>query len=339
MRKKENKARIREVAKNIFEIRLGSWISAIKIPVNLYFFAGEDGFLWDSGYGDASASKKVYEAIEAIRKTMVERGEKCELKRLFVSHAHMDHFSGLAGLRELTGAKVVLTASQACKIKDRNAFLNLWRGNPRAVPEKLPFYYYYMNHLYSTLERLLFNLRFLRDPDEIIPESGILRAGSRIFRYFPIPGHANDHLALYDAQEGLLFTGDHVFKHATWMGPPLCSIADYEKSLEKMMALNSLKEIFTSHGPSIKNPVEQMEKTLKSSRNKRKKVLAVLEAAGDKGLPFYEILLKTWPKASVFYRLSGHGWVYLSLEELLKEGKIEVRFEKGQRIFFKRNLP
>lgn len=337
MTKENDKAtEFEEIAKNLFVIRLASRIPAIKLPVNLYFFAGEDGLLWDAGYGGELAMAKMKRILEAIRKKMAERGEKCAVKRILVSHAHLDHFSGLSGLKKLTGAKVLLTANQAKKIKDYPSFKNAWRGKPEDIWGRLPFIYHYLDRIVFKLEEWFYGISFLPEPDEIIPETGVLRAGSRILQYFPIPGHADDHLALYDAAEGLLLAGDHVMHRTTWLGAPLGDIEAYEKSLIRLKELNPLKRILPAHGSPIEDPLPHLEKTLERSGKRRGKIRRILEKAGGKGLSYFEIIGEAYPKASVFYRLSAHGWVIASLQALLKNGEIGLRYKRGQQFFSKK---
>lgn len=339
MREKDKSITVREIARNLFMIRLASRLPAIKFPVNLYFFAGEDGLLWDAGYGGELPRERIRRALDTIRQKMAERGEKCKVSKILISHAHIDHFSGLAGLRKITGAKILLTANQARKIENKAAFRNAWRGKRTDIRGSLPFFHFYLNLIHFRLEEWLYGMSWMPDPDEIIPESGMLRAGSRILRYFPIPGHADDHLALYDASEGLLFSGDHLLHRTTWLGPPLSNIDSYEKSIEHLLALTSLQKILPAHGPPLENPLLQLEKTLQYSRSRTDKLCRTLAGAGEKGLSFYELILSLYPAASIVHRLSAQGWILLTLQMLVERGRVGIRPQRGQKTFFLKDKP
>lgn len=326
---------IKEVAKNLFRIQVSSKLKNMKPDVNLYFFAAEDGIIWDAGYGGGLSLHMVKRDLRAIRKIMADRGEKCEVTRILLSHGHADHFSGMKGLREMTGAKVLLTELQAANIKSRSDYMRAWRDPRGAVTPQTPYHIFAANLFFFEFQRLIFGVHWMPDPDEIIPESGDLRVGDRILHYFPIPGHANDHLALYSAPEGILLSGDHVLRRITpWIGPPRSDIDDYEESLERLLALPDLKLIMPAHGPSITDPVPHLKAALRHSHTRTNKVCRLVTKAGHKGITFYGIIRRIYPGASMLLKLSARGWVLLTLRMLLQDGCIDVRHERGKQVFF-----
>lgn len=329
---------IREVAKDLFKIQIPSKLKRIKPEVNLYFFAAEDGLLWDAGYGSELSLHVAERTLDAIRKLMKERGQPCRVDRILLSHSHADHFSGLKGLREITGAKVLLTAGQASNIKSRAEYLRAWRDARDAIEPQTPFSVFTANLFFRGFQDWLFGVQWMPDPDKIIPESGNLRVGNRILHYFPIPGHADDHLALYSAPEGILLAGDHVLRRITpWVGPPRSDIFDYEKSLEQMLALSPLSMILPAHGPPIKEPVPHLKAALRHSHARTNKVCRLVKKSGPQGICFNDLVRRIYPKASMLLRLSAKGWILLTLRMLMDDGCIGVRHEKGKQIFFSTN--
>ncbi|MDL2286261.1 MBL fold metallo-hydrolase [Desulfococcaceae bacterium OttesenSCG-928-F15] len=326
---------IKEVAPNLFRIQVPSKLKKIKPEVNLYFFAAEDGILWDAGYGGELSMHVVERDLAAIQKIMAERGQKCRVTRILLSHGHADHFSGLKGLRELTGAKVLLTATQAANVKNRSEYLRAWREPKDAMEPETPFSIFLANLFFRGLQDWLFGVNWMPDPDEIIPESGNLRVGGRILHYFPIPGHADDHIALYSAPEGILLSGDHVLRRITpWIGPPRSDIDEYEASLEHLLALTDLKIILPAHGSSITDPYPHLRAALRHSHARTNKICRLVTRAGHKGISFYGIVMRVYPKSSFLLWLSARGWILLTLRMLIKDGCIGVRREKGRQIFF-----
>lgn len=326
---------IKEVARNLFRIQVPSRLKKIKPEVNLYFFAAEDGILWDAGYGAELSLHIVKRDLALIEKIMAERGQKCRVSRILLSHGHHDHFSGLKGLREMTGAKILLTARQAANIRNRADYLKRLQEPKDAITPRTPFFLFVVNLFFRGFQRLLFNVHWLSDPDEIIPESGNLRVGDRILHYFSIPGHSDDHLALYSAPEGILLAGDHVLQRITpWLGPPRSSVEDYENSLEFLLTLSNLKTILPAHGSPIKDPIPHMKAALRHSHARTNKICRLITKAGYKGVSFYGIVKRFYPESSALVWLLARGWILLTLRMLVEDGCIAVRNEKGKPLFF-----
>ncbi|TWI65792.1 glyoxylase-like metal-dependent hydrolase (beta-lactamase superfamily II) [Desulfobotulus alkaliphilus] len=324
-----------EIEKNLFRILISSPIPLLKPPVNLYFFAGQDGLLWDAGYGSRSDIKKVMKALETISQIMDRRGESCRVSRILVSHGHGDHFAGLYHLRRLTGAKILLTSAMAKKIHSAEAYRKAWQkstGFPQPRPPALTGLVF---PLIEWVQEKTFGMHWINNPDEIIAESGVLQAGNRRLSWFPIPGHSDDHLGLYDGTSGFLFSGDQVLRTITpWLGPPGGSIKAYETSLKKLGRLKNLKKIFPAHGSPIEEPQKHLNQALAHSRKRTRKVSQEILNAGNHGISFYRLLKKLYPKTSAVTRISAEGWVLLTLHMLMEEKKIRAEKNKGKWQFF-----
>ncbi|WP_179953435.1 MBL fold metallo-hydrolase [Desulfobotulus mexicanus] len=324
-----------EIEKNLFRILVPSRIPLLKPPVNLYFFAYQDGLLWDAGYGTRNDIKTVMKALEIISQIMESRGESCQVSRILVSHGHGDHFAGLYKLRHLTGAKILLTSATAKKISSAEAYRKAWQENTGFPQPRPPALLGLIFPVIEWIQEKTFGMQWVNEPDEIIAESGVLQAGNRLLSYFPIPGHSDDHLALYDAAAGFLFSGDQVLRTITpWLGPPKGSINDYEISLKKLQRLKNLKIIFPAHGSPIEEPQKHLDHALAHSRKRTLKVSKEIQNAGDNGISFYPLLKKIYPKASSVTRISAEGWVLLTLHMLMDEKKIRTKNKAGKWYFY-----
>lgn len=322
---------IQEVEKNLFRIQLASRIPLLKPPVNLYLFAGEDGLLWDAGYGTRWDIRRVAEDLKRIQSIMAHRGETCRIRHILISHGHGDHFAGARSLRTLTGGRILLTAQMAEKIASAEHYRRAWQEGPEALRPMAPALLRLILPFLEWMQNQLFGMHWIPDPDLLIPETGTIRAGNRILHHFPLPGHAEDHLGLYCPAEGFLLSGDHVLRRITpWMGPPRSSIDAYEASLEKLLSMSPLNRIFPAHGSPVEEPVSHLEAALNHSRKRTLRVLQAVREAGDRGISFYALLRQLYPSAPSVTRISAEGWVLLTLRMLMEKGLIHSRRERGK---------
>lgn len=186
---------------------------------------GGDTLVIDTGF-DAP------ESYEALVGGFAELGFAAKDARLFVTHAHPDHYSLAAKL----GCRTVYMHEDAFRevgfvidgTCDRIQFdtaleMGFSAEAARTINEVSP-----LRHQSG------------KEPFEpaLIDEGDVLRVGGYSFRAILTPGHAQGHLCLYEPDCGLLFTGDHILfdispniSHWSWSGDTL---ADYLASLQKV---------------------------------------------------------------------------------------------------------
>lgn len=123
-------AGVREIEPGIFLVsERGGW-GPMRPPVNIYVLAGENGLVFDAGYGTAGSVRFLAREIRRIESLCRDRGDACSIRRVMPSHAHPDHFSGLAALRDGLGLRIVLTRQMADIIRSRRVYRNSYRIDP-----------------------------------------------------------------------------------------------------------------------------------------------------------------------------------------------------------------
>jgi len=95
----------------------------------------------------------------------------------------------------------------------------------------------------------------------IIPIEDIIQTPNHTFQLIPIPGHARDMVALYEATEGWLFSADlYLFDYIKF-----ClreeSIAQQIASLKRVLALE-FDLLFCSHNPKMRNAKKHLRRKL-----------------------------------------------------------------------------
>jgi glyoxylase-like metal-dependent hydrolase (beta-lactamase superfamily II) len=79
--------------------------------------------------------------------------------------------------------------------------------------------------------------------------------GGRVLEVVPTPGHTPDSISLWDAQNGLLFTGDMYYPGAIFLFRPETNLDAYEASIERMAALGA-RLLLPAHNVPVADPAD-----------------------------------------------------------------------------------
>jgi glyoxylase-like metal-dependent hydrolase (beta-lactamase superfamily II) len=77
--------------------------------------------------------------------------------------------------------------------------------------------------------------------------------GGRVLEIIPAPGHTPDSIALWDARNGLLFTGDMYYPGPIYLFRPETDLDAYETSSARMAALGA-KLLLPAHNLPVADP-------------------------------------------------------------------------------------
>jgi glyoxylase-like metal-dependent hydrolase (beta-lactamase superfamily II) len=200
---------IEELGAGVFRIPLPLGSDALR-AVNVYALADGAGRvnLVDGGQALAGAKDQLSKALQEIGAGLG------DIRNIFVTHYHRDHYTLAVGLRRSEGSIIRLGEEE--------------RANLQAVREVIAGTREY--GLVRDLRRagardLLAQIagtaapaddgRDWEDPDHWIPDGADLVTGARTLRAIHTPGHTRGHLVFRDADSRILFAGDHVLPHIT----------------------------------------------------------------------------------------------------------------------------
>lgn len=124
-------------------------------------------------------------------------------------------------------------------------------------------------------------------PDQAVPDDwSALSEGDRVevdggtLRVLITPGHAADHLCLFDEVSGDLFAGDMVVAGTTVLVPPRSKGGNMREYLQSLARLRDLDagRILPGHGPVIDRPRDRINAMIEHRLVREAQVLACLKA-------------------------------------------------------------
>ncbi|HNP69578.1 MAG TPA: MBL fold metallo-hydrolase [Kouleothrix sp.] len=280
-----------EVADGIFQIQL-----PLPFPLRIVnCYALRDGAEWtivDTGlhYPPGEAAWQVAFEAFGIR--------PAQIGRIVLTHAHPDHF-GMAGwLAGQSGAPVLLAPGE-------NAFAErVWHNgaaNEQAIVE------FFRAHglpagLAEQVRETMAENRAMTTPwpevTALAPGTAI-EIGARRFEAIATPGHSDEHLVFYCADERLMLCGDAVLTKITpnvsrWPDGNPNPLADFLSSLERLGDLDVALAL-PGHGPLIDKFGQRLVE-LRQHHHERLEMMA--RAAGD-GATAFEVCTRVFPTSTL----------------------------------------
>lgn len=160
-----------------------------------------------------------------------------------------------------------------------------------------------------------------------------LTAGRRRLEVIHTPGHASDHVVLYDGEAGIAFTGDHVVgEGSTWVGPPDGDMGDYLRSLELLLT-RRINVIAPGHGPLLDGAAGRIRSLIERRLAREAEILALIEEGPRTVEQLFAALYEgaVPPGVADMARRTVEG----HLSKLERDGKVRagVGGDNGQRIY------
>ncbi|MBP1156996.1 MULTISPECIES: MBL fold metallo-hydrolase [unclassified Paenibacillus] len=258
----------------------------------------------DVGFNDQAAQEAWKQAFTELKL------QPRDIKVIYLTHFHPDHF-GLAGwMQELTGAPVYISepdmamVDRAWRNDDVQAQLVGRMAKDNGVPDLLA-------------EQIVEHMLKLHNHVLPLPELRPLtmtevRLGDELWQVIPTPGHSDGHRCLYQPESRLLLAGDHILDKITpnislWPGGRPNPLQDYVQSLQQTAALD-ISLALPAHGKLIDNVPQRVTELLEHHEQR----LEQMRVLAKQGRTAYEV-------ASDVFRhkeLSPHQWRFAMAETL-----------------------
>ena len=149
-----------------------------------------------------------------------------KLKYIYLTHCHGDHIAGVKELKDRKGGKILIHRDDAVGLNNTEINLREYIG---LTPEFL-------------------------EADARLDDEDSIHIGKIEFKVIHTPGHTAGGSCLYSEKEGLLFSGDTLFK-GTW-GRTDLPTSDFSKIMQsisnKLLVLPDDTIVYPGHGASTR---------------------------------------------------------------------------------------
>ncbi len=199
-----------------------------RMDCNIYLIdCGSEALLIDSGVG--IESEKIVRNIEKVKN---DYNLNCDVKKLFLTHAHLDHSGGSANLKKLLGVELFVSEVESGYIEngdEEKIWLTeakqsgVYPSSYKLSPAKVDYQ--------------------LKDGEEI-------SVGKYIFKIINTPGHSRGSVCflLINHEKKVLFSGDVIFigGYIGLQNLPDSSLTEYKAGMDKLKNL-AIESLFPSH--------------------------------------------------------------------------------------------
>jgi glyoxylase-like metal-dependent hydrolase (beta-lactamase superfamily II)/8-oxo-dGTP pyrophosphatase MutT (NUDIX family) len=159
-------------------------------------------------------------------------------------------------------------------------------------------------------------------PDRVVRDGESIELGNVTLMAIHTPGHASNHLCFRLAQNGMLFTGDHVMQGSTVViGPPDGDMQEYLDSLRRLLTLD-IAIMAPGHGYLIGRPHREVRRLIE---HRLWREARVMQAVGTRGpTTVEEILDDVYPDVLPVLRGPAAQSLAAHLRKLIADGAVAV---------------
>ena len=132
-------------------------------------------------------------------------------------------------------------------------------------------------------------------PTARVGEGSRIDLGGVSLEALAVPGHTPDAVALYDRENGRLFTGDTYYKGPIWLFVPETDLAAYRTSIARLAALApSLKAVYGAHNEPFSAPEEliKVRDGFEAVMDGEKEPAEIADGRARYEFPTFEILMR-----------------------------------------------
>jgi glyoxylase-like metal-dependent hydrolase (beta-lactamase superfamily II) len=278
--------------------------------------------LIDTGSGFWNANSQLVAGIEKVHCEFGEPIALADIRRIIITHGHIDHFGGLAYLHErLPRAEIaiheldvrILTVYEervAVAKKAFRVFLEQSGIEPELLPAFMDVYGYSKQNVHS-----LPVTRALVDEDEW---DGL--------RFIHTPGHCPGQVCI--ALGDVLFSADHVLPEISpHQAPesimPYTGLGHYLESLDKIGRMGGFDVALGGHGPPIKDVYKRVAEIKQGHERKLEKILAIIGASTEPPTT-NQIAKQLYTHVEGFHMLLALEEVAAHVEYLYQHAKLTI---------------
>lgn len=289
--------------------------------VNAYVLTGDPLTLVDTGPKTPDAQAALAAGISAA-------GHRLEaIRRILLTHGHVDHCGNAAWLAQRTGAAVYLHAADRKKVGGRRWVAAHVKAFFAQAGAPDGFFKAFLDQV-KTLDQYL-------DPisrPSSLSDGEYLPLGTERLRALHTPGHSAGHVSFYH-EDGVLIAGDLLLNEVspnpivefTAAGKRIPTLPQYLQSLRRILLLNC-ETAYPGHGARMENPSGRARELI-AHHEQRKDAIAALVRRTPKTLS--TISDELYPALDEVNRLLALSEVIGHLDLLAEEKRLAVSRRKG----------
>lgn len=289
--------------------------------VNAYLLAGDPLTLIDAG-------PKAPEAQRALGAGIASAGFRIEdIRRILLTHGHVDHSGNAAWLAQRSGAVVYLHAADRGKV-----------GGRRWVPSHVKTFFTQAGVPEGFFKSFTDQMQLVDQYLDPLPrpspldDGEYLPLGGERLRALHTPGHSAGHVCFYH-EEGVLIAGDLLLETVSPNpivefvsdGKRTPTLPQYLQSLRRILLLNC-ETAYPGHGDRMDNPSARARELI-AHHEQRKETIASLIRRTPKTLAM--IAEELYPHVGDIDRMLALSEVIGHLDLLAEEKRLTVTRKKG----------
>jgi glyoxylase-like metal-dependent hydrolase (beta-lactamase superfamily II) len=300
----------------------------VPIPVNLPIRYTNALIIFDTPLTLIDPGPITPESLNSLQAALQQRGLALkDIKRILLTHGHLDHFGLVSALVDESGAEVLIHQKDADKITSINRFHSRSEYYETLVQNGMPPAMSVHIQDFMDMTKGFFK-----------PVACCSYLGNRVafqdyyLEVIHTPGHTMGSVCFYEEKSGILISGDCLLKEITPnpvlefdpMGNRYHSLQELRASLEVLGKLRT-QVIIPGHGELIHDFVMVYEYYLRSWKRREEQITAVLKT---------NPLINAYTIAQILFgdKMKGLN-VFLGMSEIM--GYLDYFEDRGKLIFIK----
>lgn len=219
--------------------------------INVYLINADPLTLIDTGLKTDESASKLFQSLEELNI------KPNEIRRILITHGHLDHFGLARELHNLTGAEVFIREEDKLKVCTEYRLF----GNNRELVKTTGMPESIINDI-KMIETVMMHYREPLDSITTYQGQKTFEFDGFSLEAFHFPGHSSGHTCFYWPAQKILFSGDMILPNITTIPVVDYSINSTQRTLSLKQMLNSLEQlllleldyVLPGHGEIISNP-------------------------------------------------------------------------------------